>query len=570
VDKDSCRAKPPGDLSGFLNTNRRMSVHSGKMDAEKNMRRLTSFLSKSIPWILLALSLLPLAAWACLGFFTRYLADDYSTSSVLLKKGFWQMQAYWYHAWSGRYSFTFLVSLVELAGVRMVPWIVWIALLAWFLSLFWALKQIFGALSIPVEKKWLGVLTAVILFGAAKSLPNASEVLFWQTGILTYQVSNILLGFFLALFLKRFFSQAESPKVAWWEYCAAFVIAIAIGGFSETWIVIQVALITLGLLYFFFFYKNSLSEANPKELAPVGGLSDVRDSTLGQFSGIQTSLSGKETFRVFPENRNSILGILFMAYLGSWCSLAAIVKAPGNLTRNAGLAGLSLQSVSAALLASVKDVPVFLFEWMRDNTVLVIMLLLAGVFIGLWASAPATKEKARRELCLGLSLLGVACVLLSAGFFPAFVAWGARPPDRAVFVPMFIFVWAYVLFGFFAGRFFNAHLKADALRTGLQGLLLILLVVAMGWTQVRTAYASLQLIPTLQTYVQLWDQRDAFLRQASLQHKGDVVIPSLRRNPAFRNIQASIWMVGELVEDKHNWINQAAASYYRVRSISGK
>ena len=84
------------------------------------MRRLTSFLSKSVPWIFLALSLLPLAAWACLGFFTRYLADDYSTSSVLLKKGFWQMQTVWYSTWSGRYSFTFLVSLVELAGVRLV------------------------------------------------------------------------------------------------------------------------------------------------------------------------------------------------------------------------------------------------------------------------------------------------------------------------------------------------------------------------------------------------------------------------------------------------------------------
>ncbi|MGC1379259.1 MAG: DUF6056 family protein [Anaerolineales bacterium] len=490
------------------------------------MRRITPFLSKSVPWVLLALSLLPLAAWACLGFFTRYLADDYSTSSVLLKKGFWQMQTVWYAAWSGRYSFTFLVSLVELVGVRLVPLIVWIALLAWFLSLFWALKQTFSALSVPLEKKWLVVLGGVILFGAAKSLPNSSEVIFWQTGVLTYQVSNIFLGIFLALFLKRFFSQAESPKVALWEYCAAFVIAIAIGGFSETWIVIQVAMITLGLLYFFIFYEN--------------------------------------------RNRNDILRVLLLAYLGSWCSLVAIVKAPGNLTRNAGLAGLSLQSVSAAFLASLKDMPLFLFEWTRDNTVLVAMLFLAGVFIGFFALAPAAKEKVKRELGLGLCLLGAACVLLSAGFFPAFVAWGARPPDRAVFVPMFIFVWAFVLFGFFAGRFFNAHLKAEALRTGLQGLLLVALVAAMGWTQVRATIASLQLIPTLQTYAQLWDQRDAFLRQASLQHKGDVVVPSLRRDPAFRSIQASIWMVGELVEDKGNWINQAAASYYKVRSISGK
>ena len=91
----------------------------------------------------------------------------------------------------------------------------------------------------------------------------------------------------------------------------------------------------------------------------------------------------------------------------------------------------------------------------------------------------------------------------------------------------------------------------------------------MYWMQVRTASASAQLIPTLRIYAQLWDERDAFLRQAGAQHKGAVVIPSLRRNPALHDLPpTSIWMLGELEENPGFWINQAAASYYGLKSIS--
>lgn len=489
------------------------------------MRRANSVLSHVVPWLLLVLSLAPLAAWAYLGTFTRYLADDYSTSYHLQKSGFWQAQVFWYETWSGRYSFTFLISLVELAGIVIVPWLPFVALLAWFASLFWALKQIVSALGIPVEKKWLGILSGAIIFGVVRSLPNYSEVVFWQTGILTYQVTNIFLALSLALFLKRFFSQPETPKVVPWEYLIAFIIAFLAGGFSETAVVVQVAILTLGLLYFSF-YKNP--------------------------------------------TRNDILRVLLAAYLGSWCSLVAIVRAPGNLTRNASLAGLSLESLSVAFLSSLSDIPVFLFEWVRDNTALVFVLLVTGVFTGFFAAQPAVQEKANRDLRRGFLLFGAACAVLSAGFFPAFVAWGSRPPDRAIFVPMFIFVWAYVLFGFLAGYLLNSYLKFGRIRTGLRAFMLLSLVVAMIWMQARTVFASLQMVPALRTYVQLWDERDAYLRQASMQNKGPIVIPSLRRNPALHDLRDTIWLTGELSETPDNWINVAASYYYRVHSISGK
>jgi len=95
--------------------------------------------------------------------------------------------------------------------------------------------------------------------------------------------------------------------------------------------------------------------------------------------------------------------------------------------------------------------------------------------------------------------------------------------------------------------------------------------MSMAWLQLRTAIAAAQWTPALRSYAQLWDARDAFLRQAGAQHKGAVVIPSLRRDPALHDLPStSIWLVGELEETPAFWVNNAAATYYGVKSIAGK
>jgi hypothetical protein len=193
------------------------------------------------------------------------------------------------------------------------------------------------------------------------------------------------------------------------------------------------------------------------------------------------------------------------------------------------------------------------------------------LFIGFFALQSAAGDKKQSHVRLGLVLLLLAYVLLWAGFFPSFVAWGTRPPDRAIFVPMFIFVWVVVLLGVFVGQRLSSIFAAGARRNGWQGVVFVLVFLSLVWMQVRTASAAAQLVPSLQAYVQLWDARDQFLRQAALQHKGAVVIPSLRRDPALRGLPStSIWMLGELEETPHFWVNQAAADYYGLKSISGK
>ena len=43
---------------------------------------------------------LPLAVFAATGWFTRYASDDYCTAGIVLERGFFGAQEYWYTSWS--------------------------------------------------------------------------------------------------------------------------------------------------------------------------------------------------------------------------------------------------------------------------------------------------------------------------------------------------------------------------------------------------------------------------------------------------------------------------------------
>src|SRR5919199_4029683 len=75
------------------------------------------------PVVLGAALVVPLLAYAWVGSFSRYTADDYCWAAILGTQGFWQAQVHWYTVYSPRYAFTFLVNLAELAGPPMVPFL---------------------------------------------------------------------------------------------------------------------------------------------------------------------------------------------------------------------------------------------------------------------------------------------------------------------------------------------------------------------------------------------------------------------------------------------------------------
>jgi hypothetical protein len=477
--------------------------------------------TKIIPWGLFTATSLPLLVLAYLGMFTRYLADDYSIAVALSKFGFWQAQVFWYQNWLGKFTHTFLVSLMGLAGVPIVPWLPALSLLAWGISLFWALRQILRTLNLSISHIWVGVLVNIIVFGTIKSLREYQQVVFWQSGISDYMSSVILSTLLAGIFIKRLFLSNNRP-LAIWEGALWFLAIFVSGGCSETWSAIQVTLFGLGLFSAFIWGKTTL--------------------------------------------KKNALRFLFIGFLAAAAAFIVIAKAPGNINRDTVMAELSFDLFRYAIMYAFWDVNRFLGEWVSNNTLLVLLLLMAGLCAGL---SRLRVEKASNYLRLGLILLIGAYILLWAGFAPRFAVMGDRPPDRTIFTPMFLFIWMFVLFALLLGDFLQNHFRLF-LHPYLRAIVQIGLILLIVWLPVRATFSYAQMAPSLRLYAQLWDQRDLFLRQQSMQGVKDVIVPSLRRNPALRDIQATFWLEGDLHEVPESWINQVAADYYGLSSITGR
>ena len=485
------------------------------------MQKITStvhyFSTTFLPWALFLAGSLPLLVLAYLGFFTRYLADDYSIALILSKLGFWQAQVYWYQNWLGKFTHTFLVTFFSLGGVPLVRWLPMLALLLWSLFLFGCLGQALRVFQLTLAPAWRGLLVVLIMFGTLKSLPEYQQVVFWQSGISDYMSSVVLSSLLLSLFLKRILLSGNRP-LAGWEMAAWFVAIFISGGCSETWAAMQVTWFTLGLL--------SL---------PIWRTAAVR--------------------------RNAIIW-LALGFLAACLAFVVMAKAPGNMNRDTVVAELSFNLVSTALLSAFLDVNRFLFEWVSGQTTLILLLFLAGLGAGF---SRQESESNPNRLPLGLLFLAGAFILLWAGFAPRFAAMGTRPPDRAIFTPLYLFILTLVFCGLLAGDLLRSRLRPAWPVYSLLQLSLFLLV---GWLPLRAAVSYATLAPELRLYAHLWDERDTFLRQAAARGEQEVIVNSLRSNPALHAIQASFWIEGDLQEASDNWINQEAAAYYGLTSIS--
>src|SRR5690348_7199125 len=176
--------------------------------------------------VVLAASGVALAILALRGIFVRYNADDYWTASVVVRRGFWQSQSFWYQRWSGRFAYTFFIGIVERIGPRIVPVLVPLMIVAWLAATYALLKRL------CVE--YPAALAAVIVYAAAEGAPDVPQSILWQTGLLTYVFPIVGLTAWLATTIDR-------DRVQWYDAAVPFVLA----GFSEGNTLLQMSALAL-------------------------------------------------------------------------------------------------------------------------------------------------------------------------------------------------------------------------------------------------------------------------------------------------------------------------------------
>ena len=240
------------------------------------------------PYLILAsiALLVPLVAHSYIGLYSRYIADDFCTAAQYRTLGFLPSIQTWRMTWSGRYAFFFFMDITHLIGPKITPYMTTLALLIWLITLYLLFRQFLRIIQDSVSFFYPFLLALVVLFSTLDGSPDIYQSLYWQTGLVTYGFPLIFLTAYGALLLNVI---SKKKKIRWIEVAFSAGITFIAGGFSETFVSVQIVAILIFLSTVFLFVKG--------------------------------------------ESRRSGLLFLVGGLLGAILALILIVTAPGNLFR---------------------------------------------------------------------------------------------------------------------------------------------------------------------------------------------------------------------------------------------
>ncbi len=457
-----------------------------------------------------------LALYAYLGTFTRYMADDYFTASVLNKEGFWSAQVYWWQTWSGRYSFTFVISFIELFGLGIVPILPTLIIMLWLFSITWLCLPFLKDLKSPNFASASIFVASVALWLTYRSFDDYPQIVFWQTGILTYPISPILFSIGVGIAVRRTLTATRMNGL---EFCFWFLFAFLAGGFSETGVIMQIALLAFLLIFL----------------------------SIGK-----------------KEHKSRFSSILWSTLCGSILSLLVISLSPGNLVRSGSYQ--NIPAVSASILGSLMEALVFIPRSLNKHTTLFVFGFLAGVFLVFFCLPGAIQiNKFLLVKHLAASLLFTS-IGIWAGIMPVYLLRGGLPPERVLLFSKFLTACLVVYWGVLTALFLRSKLP-KATHAFQAWASLSLLVFLIAWGVIPSVVSQLQLIPSLEEYAVLWDKRHASLILASQNDAQIVVTKDFMKVEALRKLRTKLWLTGDFETSSDYWINIGAARYYDVDQI---
>ncbi len=213
----------------------------------------SSFLKKSLPWLLTILFSATIAVYGFSAAQSRLLQDDYCYFSILDENHFFQSQFHSYTSvttYSGnRYSLTFNMGLIDLlGGVKVYPVLPCIIILFWLTGLFFLIKTLLQFLNISIESWKVFLISELLVLSNLILTPNWIQVFYWPSGRVPYLTPTIWIGW---LFFLIFHQSKKTKLCDLLHALAVFFITFYIGGFSETanFALITITVITLLLTF---------------------------------------------------------------------------------------------------------------------------------------------------------------------------------------------------------------------------------------------------------------------------------------------------------------------------------
>ncbi|NWF62955.1 MAG: hypothetical protein HXY38_01505 [Chloroflexi bacterium] len=204
--------------------------------------------STYLAWFGVAAMTAALAVYAYLGFFSRYMGDDYCLLLDVHTGNIFTNSWNKYLFKSNRFSNLFVLGFWELFpnNIAFMPAL---HVILWALGLYWLLNElnkVFNLkLSLPVA-----LLTAemLVLFSFFTT-PNVFQILYWRPGQVSYLTPIVMFTFtaaWLVNLVRR--NKATLPLAFLFGFLAFFI-----GGLSETLGALHIAILSLAILGVFFF-----------------------------------------------------------------------------------------------------------------------------------------------------------------------------------------------------------------------------------------------------------------------------------------------------------------------------
>ena len=207
------------------------------------------------PWLIALLSLVPVSLYAYLGQFSRLIADDYLEIAHFLYNqdmALWDQLRAWYN-WFGMYANFFVKSVMPLgpSNPMIVPTLI---IVLWMVGLSWLVFQGLACLGMRDSRRALAVAISAAIVAASIHAFYTPLSFYWSSASTRYTLPLTLFTIYMAL--AFWMAQRLSPSL--WALIAGGLLCFISAGFSEMFLVFQVAFLTLCLLLIFAFLRSSV------------------------------------------------------------------------------------------------------------------------------------------------------------------------------------------------------------------------------------------------------------------------------------------------------------------------
>ena len=212
-------------------------------------------ISRSLSVALTAVFLLPLLVFGYAGTFTRCVADDYCTASVVLERGLAGAQQFWYLNWNGRSAFVLVIDVLNWLGAWTVPVTPTVLLAAWCFAAWAALRETF-ALGPGRDAPGRPLLIAFAIVATEPAgAPGLWQSLYWQTGSITYLLPVVFASAAVAMTLRVYRLRIHPRQRALWLAAATVSVVLAVGS-NETAMGLIVGGLCVASAALFVFYRG--------------------------------------------------------------------------------------------------------------------------------------------------------------------------------------------------------------------------------------------------------------------------------------------------------------------------